>query len=349
MKAQSGPPPGRKTPTPGIPLAATLLAAGPRNARNILIAVIAAGLLAVACLAGIGGTARGSFASAVQGQERKEGALSLHSDLVVVSVTVTGSDGHYVQGLKTGDFALVEDAKPQSINSLATEAAPFAAAILIDMSGSMEYKFGLVRGAAASFLEHIREDDQVAVYGFNNKIRQFQDFSDSRNITDYIWDAKAEESTRLFDCMQTAVEALEKRPERRRAILVITDGWDTMSGATKESVTKRALAAGVTIYTVDLTDDELLVVGSDTASLRRGRSTLQDFATDTGGRYVHSPRGDKLEEAFDNVVDELRNQYTLTYYSTNEKRDGRWRAIGVSVPRPGVSVRARRGYYAPKK
>jgi len=308
-------------------------------AARTLIAIIIALLLAAACLAAIGGGQ----------QDKREGAVSLHSDLVVVTVTVTDAAGRYVQGLKTGDFALVEDGKPQSINSFSSEEAPFAAAILIDMSGSMEYKFGLVRGAAASFLEHIREDDQVAVWGFNNKIRQFQDFSDSRNISDYIWDAKAEETTRLFDCMQTAIEALEKRPERRRAVLVITDGWDTMSGATKESVMKRALAAGVTLYTVDLTDDEMLMTGTEAISFRRGRSTLQEFATETGGRYVHSPRGDKLEEAFENVVDELRNQYTLTYYSTNEKRDGRWRSIGVNVPRPGATARSRRGYYAAKK
>jgi len=308
-------------------------------AARALIPIIIALLLAAACLAAIGGDQ----------QDKREGAVSLHSDLVVVTVTVTDAAGRYVQGLKIGDFALVEYGRPQSINSFVSEEAPFAAAILIDMSGSMEYKFGLVRGAAASFLEHIREDDQVAVWGFNNKIRQFQDFSDSRNISDYIWDAKAEETTRLFDCMQTAIEALEKRPERRRAVLVITDGWDTMSGATKESVMKRALAAGVILYTVDLTEDEMLLTGSDSISLRRGRSTLQGFATETGGRYVHSPRGDKLEEAFDNVVDELRNQYTLTYYSTNEKRDGRWRSIGVNVPRRGATARSRRGYYAAKK
>ncbi|HEX8091290.1 MAG TPA: VWA domain-containing protein, partial [Blastocatellia bacterium] len=115
--------------------------------------------------------------------------VRLHSDLVVVSVTVTDAGGHYAHGLGLKDFALFEDNTPQSLESFAAEEAPFAAAILIDMSGSMEYKFGLVRAAAASFIEHIRDNDQVAVYGFNNKVRRFQDFTNTRDISEYIWDA----------------------------------------------------------------------------------------------------------------------------------------------------------------
>ncbi len=72
------------------------------------------------------------------------------------------------------------------------------------------------------------------------------------------------------------------------------------------------------------------------------------FADKTGGLYVHSPRGDKVEEAFANIVDELRNQYTLTYYSTNTKRDGRWRKLSVGVRKQGLIARARRGYWAAK-
>jgi Ca-activated chloride channel family protein len=72
------------------------------------------------------------------------------------------------------------------------------------------------------------------------------------------------------------------------------------------------------------------------------------MAEQTGGRYIHSPQGEKLEESFINVVEELRNQYTLSYYSTNDKRDGRWRKLAVGVSREGALVRARKGYYAPR-
>ena len=285
-----------------------------------------------------------------QAQRRDDEPLRLHSDLVVVSVTVIDSKGEYARGLKAADFKISEDDAAQEVSLFSAEEAPFAAAILIDMSGSMGYKFGLVRAAAASFIDHIREDDQVAVYGFNNKVRLLQEFSDSHDISDYVWDAKAEDTTRLYDCIDQATDALAKRSEKRRAVLMISDGWDSSSrSAGFDSVMKRALTAGVTIYAVDLIEDSsLLGSGSDAIPLRRGRGEMQEFAARTGGRYVHSPQGDKLDGEFSSIVDELRNQYTLAYYSTNPKRDGRWRKLGVSVLRPGLTTRSRRGYWSPK-
>ena len=283
-----------------------------------------------------------------QDQQQDDEPLRLHSDMVVVNVTVTDSKGQYARGLKKEDFKIIEDESAQLVNSFSAEEAPFAAAILIDMSGSMGYKFSLVRTAAASFIDHIRENDQVAVYGFNNKVRVIQEFSDSHDVSDYIWDAKAEDSTRLYDCIDEAIEALVQRPEKRRAVLMISDGWDSSSRkASFDSVIKKALSAGVTIHTLDLIEDSALT-GSEAFPLRRGRGEMRTFAEQTGGRYVHSPQGDMLETEFNGLVDELRNQYTLTYYSTNHKRDGRWRKLNVSVSRQGMTIRSRRGYWAPK-
>ena len=282
--------------------------------------------------------------------EQKDDTVKLHSDLVVVNLVVTDAAGKYAHGLSAKDFSVIEDGAAQTVNDFTAEEASFAAAILIDMSGSMEYKFGLVRGAAASFIDHIRDNDQIAVYGFNNKVKMFQDFTDLRDISEYIWDAKAEDTTRLYDCADEALVALEKRPEKRRAILLISDGWDTTSNkATFDSVMKKSLAAGVTIYTIDLIDDGQRVgSGSEMVGLRRGQNEMREFAAQTGGRYVHSPQGDKLEEAFNKIVEELRNQYTLTYYSSNPKRDGRWRKLNVTAARPGLTTRSRKGYWAPK-
>ncbi len=284
-------------------------------------------------------------------QSKPDEVLKLRSDLVVVTVTVTDAAGQYAHGLSLNDFTILEDGKPQLADSFSAEEAPFAATILVDMSGSMGHKFGLVRGAAASFLEQIRDNDQVALYGFNNDVRLFQDFTDSRLISDYIWDAEAANSTRLYDCMSEAIEALGKRAEKRRAVLLISDGWDSSSRkASFDSVMKKAHAAGVTVYALDLIEDKELQGSNAQVAilLRRGRGEMKEFAEQTGGRYVHAPQGEGLEETFLNIVDELRNQYTLTYYTTNEKRDGRWRKLNVKVTRPGLSTRARKGYFAPK-
>ncbi|HSF24859.1 MAG TPA: VWA domain-containing protein [Blastocatellia bacterium] len=282
--------------------------------------------------------------------QRDDEALHLHSDLVVVNVTVTDANGEYTHGLRAADFKISEDDAAQEVNSFAAEEAPFAAAILIDMSESMGYKFSLVRAAAASFIDHIRDSDQVAVYGFNNKVRLLQEFSDSRDISDYVWDAKAEDTTRLYDCIDEGIDALMKRPEKRRAVLMISDGWDSSSRkASFGSVMKKALSVGVTIYSLDLIEASALNgSGSEVMALRRGRGEMKEFAGLTGGRYVNSPQGDKLDGEFNGIVDELRNQYTLTYYPTNRKRDGRWRKLNVSVSRQGMTTRSRRGYWAPK-
>jgi VWFA-related protein len=114
-------------------------------------------------------------------------------------------------------------------------------------------------------------------------------------------------------------------------------------------VMKKSLARGITIYSIDLVEDSMRLGGSaEVLGLKRGQNEMKEFAVQTGGRYLHTPQGDKLEEAFTGIVDELRNQYTLTYYPTNQKRDGRWRRLSVGVSRPGLMIRTRKGYWAPK-
>jgi Ca-activated chloride channel family protein len=329
----------------------------PASPRNAIEAMILATILLSPHLITAGAqppavAERGAHQSSGKNNPQKpaDDALSLHSDLVVVNITVIDAAGQYAHGLTARDFVVGEDNTMQKLDSFAAEEAPFAAAVLIDMSGSMEYKFGLVRAAAATFVDHIRDNDQVAVYGFNNTVRRFQDFTNVRDISEYIWDATARDNTRMYDCMDEAIDALAKRQEKRRAMLLISDGCDTTSSkASENSVIKKALSAGVTIYSVDLIEDSALMGGGSAATgLQRGRGEMKQFSSETGGRYVHSPQGDKLEEAFTNIVDELRNQYTLTYYSSNPKRDGRWRRLTVKVSRPGLSARTRKGYWAAK-
>ena len=318
--------------------------------RSCVAACIAVALALLLATPVLSGSISQDKKPAQDPQRGDDEPVQLHSDLVVVNLTVTDGKGQYAHGLSAGELKVLEDDAVQSIDSFLAEEASFAAAILIDMSGSMQYKFSLARAGAASFVDHIRDNDQVAVFGFNNKIRLFQEFSDLRDITEYIWDAKAEDMTRLYDCADEAIIALEKRSERRKAILLISDGWDTSSHkASFDSVIKKCLARGITVYSIDLIEDSERM-GSSAAflGLKRGQNEMREFAAQTGGRYLHTPQGDKLEETFTGIVDELRNQYTLTYYPTNKKRDGRWRKLSVVASRPGLTTRTRKGYWAPK-
>ncbi len=274
-----------------------------------------------------------------------EEAITLDTNLVVLNVTITDLKDRYVTGLKADDFKIREDNTPQQILSFDFEETPFAAAILLDASGSMEKKLTLERAACANFVEGIREGDSFAIYSFGGiKVRKLQGFTEIRDIPDSVWDMRAEGNTPLYDGIVEAAEELSRRPERRRAIIVVSDGADTQSRATLDKAMRTAIGAHVSIYAVDMSDSS--VYGS---SLRdSGAEVMKTMAAKTGGKFFRTPGGNKLRDAFTQMVDELRNQYTLTYESSNERYDGRWRAIEVRVAQPKLNVRTRQGYFAVK-
>jgi Ca-activated chloride channel family protein len=278
--------------------------------------------------------------------EPGEDVISMETNLIVVNVTVTDALENYVSGLKLEDFRILEDTAPQRILDLTVEDAPFAAAILLDASGSMGHKLSLARAACGNFLSELRDGDMAAVYSFSGfKVKTLQDFSESREAPEAVWDMNARDETPLYDAIVKAAEALAGRPERRRAIIVISDGGDTKSRASLDQAARKTMEANALIYAVDMSDRA--VFKSDRKD--NGAEVMKMLAAKTGGRFIATPGGAQLREAFAGTVEELRRQYTLTYDSSNEKLDGKWRAIEVRVDRPGLNIRARQGYYARKK
>lgn len=294
---------------------------------------------------------KNSSTAAQEKQEQKKTdeqggeVISVDTNLVVLNVTITDVKERYVAGLKKENFSVFEDTVQQRITSFSFEETPFAAALLLDTSASMEQKMSMARAACSSFAEGIREGDSLAIYSFGGtKVKQLQGFTESHDVADAVWDTHAEGETPLYDAVVKATEALSKRPERRRAIMIVSDGADTKSSVTFEAAMRQALAASITIYCVDLSDNALY----HNAPRDNGAEVLKSFATKTGGRFFRTPSGGALHDAFTQTVEELRNQYTMTYEPSNEKRDGRWRAIEVRVNQPKLSVRTRQGYHAPK-
>lgn len=280
-----------------------------------------------------------------QKPEDRPDVISLDTSLVVVNVTVTDARDRYVTGLKVEDFRLVEDRQAQRIVSFTASEMPFAAAIIVDISGSMEAKMSLARAACTRFVDGIREGDVFAIYTFGGtKVKMLQDFSEIRDVNDALWDTRADGMTPLYDAVVTAADALAARPERRRAILIVSDGADTQSRASFDGALRRIIDAEISVYAVDLSDAALMRGGLHSS----GAEVLKAFAVKSGGRFFRSPGGRELRDAFTQTVEELRNQYTIAYESTNEKRDGKWRTIEVSLNRPGLGARARQGYYAAK-
>jgi Ca-activated chloride channel family protein len=276
-------------------------------------------------------------------QDQDEETIRINSDLVVLNLTVTNVKGTYIHGLKRTDFRVFEDGVEQKISSFSFEETPFAAAILIDTSGSMEGRETLARSAAIRFLDGLRGDDAAAVYRFDSEIEQVQDFSSTRDLAPIVYNLRAHGMTALNDAIVRAAQDLAQRPEKRRAIIILSDGADTHSRASAEEALNAALGAQATIYAVDM-------AALDRPSPERqiAAGALRNFANKTGGRYISTPGGQALRDAFASIVEELSNQYTLTYQPSNRARDGRWRTIEVKVSRADATVRTRRGYRVPK-
>ncbi len=279
-------------------------------------------------------------------EEAAQDVISVETNQVLLNATVTDFSDKFVRGLRREHFRLFEDKQQQRIVGFGVEESPFAAAILLDCSGSMENKMTLARAACTSFIDGIREGDQFAVYSFSGtKVKQLQPFGEVRDVTDMVWDLRAKDMTPMYDAIVKASDDLLERPEKRRAILLVSDGGDSTSRASLDEAIRRASAANVTIYCVDLSDRGVYRV----TPRDNGAEIMKTLAAKTGGRFYTTPAGRELKDAFAQTVEELRNQYTLAYEPNNEKKDGKWRTIEVQLTKPEYKVRARQGYYAPKE
>ena len=278
--------------------------------------------------------------------QQNDDVLRTNTDLVVLNVTVTDSAGKYVRGLKASDFKIYEDGVAVPVDSIASfslQETPFASVVLLDTSGSMESRLSLARSAAIRFLDGLREEDVAAVFKFDTNIEQLQDFSSGRDLAPLAYGIKANGMTVLNDAIVKAAAVLNNRPEKRKAIVVLSDGMDTYSKASSSKALDLALAQGASIYTVDMSATE----GSASRNAQSA-AILKNFAEKSGARFVATPGGPALRDAFASIADELGHQYTVAYRPLNRARDGKWRNIEVKVGRDALTVRTRKGYRAPK-
>ncbi len=278
----------------------------------------------------------------ISGQSDDE-VISVDSSILVMNAAITDTSGKWVGGLERKHFRVFEDGIEQEIKSFDTESTPFAAVILLDTSGSMEERVTLARSAAIQFLDGLRTDDFAAIYNFYSKVELVQDFSNSRDLREQAFDLKANGMTVLNDAIYKAAEVLSKRPEKRRAIIILSDGADTMSKTSESKALKAALAVNAVIYTVDMSAID--TTGKDRI---QNQGVLKNFAEKTGGKFVATPGGLAMRDAFRGIVNELSQQYTITYQPSNNKKDGKWRAIELRVSRPNLTIRTRKGYNAQK-
>ena len=286
------------------------------------------------------------LATSAQSTQQDEDVVRVNTDLVVLNLTVTDKSGQYVQGLRVSDFKVYEDGKEvdaKLIASFSLQESPYASVVLLDSSGSMEARLSLARSAAIRFLDGLRDEDVAAVYRFDSKVERVQEFSGGRDLAPIAFGIRARGMTTLNDAIVEAAKVLADRPEKRKAIVVLSDGMDTFSKASSNKAVESALAVGASIYAVDMS---ALEIGG--TSSRQSAMSLKSFAEKTGGRFVSTPGGPALRDAFSSIAEELGHQYTIAYRPENHARDGKWRTLEVRSTKDDLVIRTRKGYRAPK-
>ena len=255
-------------------------------------------------------------------------------DAVQVPVIVT-SGGRFVRGLTAPDFAIAEDEVPQRIASLVSEDVPLDLVLAIDISGSMEGSLGEVKQAVKQLLSKLRPGDAATLLGFNETTFVVAERETDQRAREGAVDLLAAwGGTALYDATIRALDLLT-RQRGRKGVIIFSDGDDRDSLARPETAMARVQASDAMLFTVAFGQ------GGSVPKLRKG---LESYAHASGGRAFFARTPKELDAVFAEIVDELANQYVLSYSSSNLLRDGAWHRIKVSVRNGKYNVRARQGY-----
>ena len=270
-------------------------------------------------------------------------------DLVSVAAVVRDGRGRVVRDLRPDDFVLFESGRARPIVAFApAEEGPVSIALLVDVSGSMAMARNLEEGRQV--LEHLLAwlnpgRDEVALFTFDRLLRQEQDFtSEFAALRTAFAQIEPWGSTALYDAIGETAKRLAARPSRRRAIVVLTDGLDTISTRTPAEISGLASAVDVPVYVVamvsniDRVDDTSREAGTHVVAQATGQ--LFNLAWWTGGDYFAVSRAAHASEAARTLLAELRHQYVLAFESSG----GGWQPLDVRLRRQKLTVRARSGH-----
>jgi VWFA-related protein len=296
-----------------------------------------------------------------QEPQKQDQAIKSQVTLVNLFATVRDKNRRIVTGLKQDDFKIAEDNQDQKIAFFSQEVAlPITMALLLDTSGSEQDNLGAIQEAGSSFLRRIlRKGDEALVMSFDSDVDLLSDFTDDRAQLDRAVHrsrinipsggsiggnpgpvgSRQITGTALYDAIYLACSEKLTSEAGRKAIVIVTDAQDEGSKVRLEEAIEAAQRTDTVIH--------ILLVADPRYGANSG--VADKLSKETGGRMISVRSEKKLMEAFDEISEELRNQYTLGYYPSNSARDGKFRKIKVETVNHDLKVLARRGYYAPKE
>ena len=290
-------------------------------------------------------------------QEPSQGpALKKTVNLVNLFATVRDKNKRIVGDLKQSDFKVFEDNQEQQIAFFSKEVTlPITLGLLIDTSGSEQNRLGAEQEAASRFLERVmRKGDEAMVISFDLDVDLLADFTDDRaQIERAVNKARIgavsggvvtpgtipsnSGGTHFYDAVYLACNDKLATEAGRKALVIITDAQDEGSRLRLDEAIEAAQRTDTVIHVLWVHDRFY------------GRlDVARKLSDETGGRTIEVSSEKKLNEAFDQISEELRSQYTLGYYPTNTAKDGRFRKVRVDTGEKDFKILTRKGYYAPK-
>jgi VWFA-related protein len=299
--------------------------------------------------------------------QRSQTTIPVTVNLVDVLFTVLDRRNKLVAGLEKQDFKVLDDNVPQDVRYFSKQSdLPLRIGMLMDTSNSIRDRLKFEQDAANNFMFSVlrRNKDEAFVMTFDDEPQLLQAFTgDTGLLRDHILRTRAGGGTAVYDAIYDACAKQLSHPPRppgdqpdvvRRVMILISDGEDNLSTHTRAEAIEMAQRTSVVIYTIStstqwitLDDPGKEKSGNRKYHLTEGDKILQDLANETGGRAFYPYHVDDLDQSFQDIGDELRNQYSIAYNPTNHAVDGRYHKIQIEVPdHKGYQVRSRRGYYA---
>lgn len=284
------------------------------------------------------------------------GQIRVQVSLVNLFVTVRDKHKAIVTGLKQDDFQVFEDGQLQEITNFSAESnLPITLGMLIDTSGSETYTLSAEQEAASRFLGRVlRKGDLAMVMSFDTDVDLLADFTEDRARLDRAirraqinapgsgaiiaqgpLPTSGSGGTDFYDAVYLAAHDKLSDEAGRKAIVVLTDAEDTGSKMRLQDAIEAAQRTDTVVH--------ILLVAADGGD----QGVARKLTDETGGRTIVVRSEKNLEQAFDEISEELRSQYTIGYSPTNKSHDGSYRKIKMEMKNKEYSGLTRRGYYAP--
>ena len=278
------------------------------------------------------------------------GHFRTNADVVLVHATVLDRHDHPVRGLLREQFRIYEDKTEQRITYFSEEEAPVSIAVIFDVSGSMHWKLDRMRVALATVLKSANVGDEFSLITFADEPKVAAAWSeDSSDLQNRLLEASAHGQTSLLDAIETGLGYLKKARNRRKAMIVFSDGGDNHSRSSEREVLRSMAEADVQIYAIQ--SMEATAFRPMLPEELAGPDLLGRLCDHAGGRYFQVDGKRELSAAAEQISRELRSQYLIGYVPPSGANDGRFHSVRLQVKRnggdPRVSVFWRRGYRSP--